>query len=102
LTSKDVKRILNFINKRDTADVSVMVMQDADTLRKTHVLSRGNYDQPSELVEAQMPKFLLSFDPKKYPKNRLGLAQWLTDEKNPLTARVFVNRIWQEFLVVEL
>jgi hypothetical protein len=36
-----------------------MVMQDADTLRKTHVLSRGNYDQPSELVEAQMPKFLL-------------------------------------------
>ncbi|NBB30905.1 PSD1 and planctomycete cytochrome C domain-containing protein [Cellulophaga sp. BC115SP] len=99
LTTKDIKSILRFINKRDTADVSVMVMQDADTLRKTHVLSRGNYDQPSELVEAQMPNFLLPFNQKKYSKNRLGLAQWLTDEKNPLTARVFVNRIWQEFFV---
>jgi hypothetical protein len=61
------------------------------------VLGRGNYDQPTDVVEAQMPKFLLPFDTKKYPENRLGLAQWMLDAKNPLTARVFVNRVWQEF-----
>ena len=97
ITTQDVKDILKFVNKTDTAAVMVMVMQDKDTLRPTHVLNRGNYDQPTDLVEARMPNFIMSFDAKKYPKNRLGLAQWMTDAKNPLTARVFVNRVWQEF-----
>ena len=39
----------------------------------------------------------ISFDSTKFKKNRLGLAQWLFDKKNPFTSRVFVNRIWQEF-----
>ena len=97
LTTKDVKSILTFVNKTDTADVTVMVMQDLDTLRKTHVLNRGSYDQPTDVVKAQMPNVLLPFDTQKYPQNRLGLAQWMLDAKNPLTARVFVNRVWQEF-----
>ena len=97
ITSEDVSSILKFINKTDTASVMVMVMQDADTLRKTHVLHRGAYDAPTEVVEALMPNFILPFDAKKYPQNRLGLAQWMLDAKNPLTARVFVNRVWQEF-----
>lgn len=97
ITDQDVKDLLRFVNKKDTASVMVMVMKDADTLRKTHILSRGNYDQPSEVVSAGMPTFILPFDAKKYPQNRLGLARWMTDPRNPLTARVFVNRIWQEF-----
>jgi hypothetical protein len=97
ITTQDVKDILKFVNKTDTAAVLVMVMQDKDTLRPTHVLNRGNYDQLGDVVAANMPNFILPFNPKKYPQNRLGLAQWMLDAKNPLTARVFVNRVWQEF-----
>lgn len=93
----DVKNILKFINKRDTGAVLVMVMQDKDTLRPTHILNRGNYDQLGDVVTANMPQSILAFDSKKYPQNRLGLSKWLIDAKNPLTARVFVNRIWQDF-----
>jgi mono/diheme cytochrome c family protein len=97
ISTQDVKDILRFVNKTDTAAVMVMVMQDLDTLRKTHVLNRGNYDQPTDVVPAQMPNFILPFNNQKYPQNRLGLAQWMFDPKNPLTERVFVNRMWQEF-----
>ncbi len=97
ITDQDVNDLLRFINKKDTASVMVMVMKDQDTLRKTHVLSRGNYDQPAKEVVAAMPTFIMPFDAKKYAQNRLGLARWMTDPKNPLTARVFVNRMWQEF-----
>ncbi|WP_020600784.1 PSD1 and planctomycete cytochrome C domain-containing protein [Spirosoma panaciterrae] len=97
ISDQDVKDLLRFVNKKDTASVMVMVMKDRDTLRPTHILRRGNYDQPADEVTASMPKFIMPFDAKRYPQNRLGLARWMTDPKNPLTARVFVNRIWQEF-----
>jgi hypothetical protein len=70
-----------------------MVMRDVSPPRPTHVLSRGQYDQPREAVQPDVPEFLLSF-PTNAPRNRLGLAQWLTDPRNPLTARVVVNRFW--------
>ena len=97
ITTQDINSILKFINKKDTAAVMVMTMQDKDTLRDTHVLTRGNYDQLGDVVTAKMPKFIMDFESKKYPQNRLGLTQWLTDAQNPLTARVYVNRVWQEF-----
>lgn len=70
-----------------------MVMRDLSPPRRTHVLIRGQYDQPGEEVKADVPEFLLAF-PAQAPRNRLGLAQWLTDPRNPLTARVVVNRFW--------
>ncbi len=88
----DLTGILSFINKTDTVPVNVMVMNDS-TIRDTHLLSRGNYDAPSDLVSASTPAAIMKF-PEDYPKNRMGLAMWLTDSKNPLTARVFVNRLW--------
>lgn len=72
----------------------IMVMGDLPNPRPTFVLDRGAYDAPSEEVEPSTPNAILPFD-EKYPKNRYGLAQWLFDPKNPLTARVYVNRIWQ-------
>lgn len=96
ISNADAKGILSFVNKRDTARLIVSVMGDLDTLRKTHILQRGVFNSYGEEVQAGTPSSILAFDPR-YPKNRLGLAQWLFDKRNPLTARVFVNRIWQEF-----
>jgi hypothetical protein len=96
ISNTDVEEMLTFINKPDTNRLVVSVMGDLDTLRGTFVLERGAYDAPGEAVQAATPESILPFD-RDYPKNRLGLAQWLFDRRNPLTSRVFVNRIWQEF-----
>jgi len=94
ITNEDVKGILKFVNKQDTNKLIVSVM--GDTIRKTHILRRGNYDMHGDSVEAGTPKSILPF-PANYPKNRLGLAEWLFNKQNPLTARAFVNQEWQEF-----
>ena len=96
ISNEDVKKVLTFINKQDTNRLIVSVMGDLDTVRKTYVLKRGAYDAHGEEVQASTPQAILPFS-KKYPKNRLGLAQWLFDKRNPLTSRVFVNQVWQEF-----
>lgn len=97
ITNEDVKTTLAFINKQDTGKLEVSIMADRDTAkRKTFILARGSYDAPTDSVQAATPSAILPFN-KNYPKNRLGLSQWLFDQKNPLTARVFVNRIWAEF-----
>ncbi|TWT85872.1 Planctomycete cytochrome C [Posidoniimonas polymericola] len=61
----------------------------------TKILMRGAYDQPGEEVTADVPSAFPSL-PEGAPHNRLGLAQWTVDRANPLTARVTVNRFWQE------
>ncbi len=72
----------------------IMVMGDLPNPRPTLVLERGLYDSPGEEVAPGVPERVLPFN-AQLPRNRLGLAQWLFDRENPLTARVFVNRIWQ-------
>ncbi|HYJ38891.1 MAG TPA: PSD1 and planctomycete cytochrome C domain-containing protein [Chitinophagaceae bacterium] len=90
----DLKSVLSFINKPDTNKLIVSVM--GDTVRKTFLLKRGGYDAHGEEVQAGTPAAILPFDSMR-TKNRLGLAEWLFDKDNPLTARVFVNQMWQEF-----
>lgn len=95
ISNDEVNKILKFINKRDTNRLIVSVMGERDTLRKTYTLKRGAYDAPDEEVQPGTPASILPFN-KNYPQNRLGLSKWLFDKKNPLTARVFVNHMWQE------
>jgi hypothetical protein len=72
----------------------IMVAGDQPLYRKTYVLDRGVYNSYLEEVKPQgIPRVFPWND--KLPRNRLGLAQWLLDPKNPLTSRVFVNRMWQ-------
>ena len=97
ITNDDVKNVLQFINKKDTAAVMVMIMKDSSEVRCTNILKRGVYDQPGDEVSFNTPPKIFPFDSTKLEKNRLGLAQWLFNKKHPLTSRVFVNRIWQEF-----
>jgi hypothetical protein len=97
ITTRQVDSVLQFINKKDTAAVSVMIMKDTVARRTTRILKRGAYDQPTDPVNFGTPAAVLRFDSARFPNNRLGLAQWLFSKENPLTARVFVNRIWQQF-----
>jgi Protein of unknown function (DUF1553)/Protein of unknown function (DUF1549)/Planctomycete cytochrome C len=96
VTQEDINGILNFINKKDSTPVKVMVMRDT-TLRPTYLLKRGAYDQLGDRVSFGLPTDIFPFDTVSYPKNRLGLVKWLLHKDNPLTSRVFVNRVWQEF-----
>ncbi len=75
---------------------STMVMSEMAAPRDTFVLTRGAYDKPGEKVTAAVPSFLPPM-PADAPRNRLGLARWLVDPANPLTARVAVNRYWQMY-----
>lgn len=95
ITDEDLKGILNFVNKTDTNTLIVSVMGELDSIRPTNVLLRGMYDAPGEEVQPATPESILRFD-NGYPSNRLGLAKWMFDRRNPLTARVFVNRMWHE------
>ena len=72
----------------------VMVMGEMPVPRKTFLLGRGEYNSPIKQVALGTPREVLPY-PDELPRNRLGLAQWLFREDNPLTARVTVNRYWQ-------
>jgi hypothetical protein len=80
---------------------SVMVMQDSPTPRETHLLIRGAYDRPGDKVDPGVPSVLPPL-PAAAPRNRLGLAKWMAEPSNPLTARVAVNRFWQNAFGVGL
>jgi hypothetical protein len=96
ISNEDAKSVLKFVNKMDTGKLIVSVMGDSEAYRRTYILKRGNYDSHGDEVFPGTPKAVLPFS-NAYPKNRLGLADWVFDDKNPLTARVFVNQIWEEF-----
>ncbi|MFN8710440.1 MAG: DUF1553 domain-containing protein, partial [Planctomyces sp.] len=84
--------------RRDYSDAipTVMVMQEMAIPRKTHILVRGQYDNPGEVVNPGTPSFLPPLS-NSAPGNRLGFARWLVSPEHPLTARVTVNRFWQRF-----
>jgi hypothetical protein len=71
----------------------LMVMEELPAPRPAHLLARGSYDAPRDVVPRDTPASLPPF-PADAPRDRLGLARWLTSSENPLTARVAVNRIW--------
>ncbi|HEY4312225.1 MAG TPA: DUF1553 domain-containing protein [Pirellulales bacterium] len=75
---------------------TTMVMEDVQPRRDTFLLRRGRYDQPGEKVLPGIPAFLPAAAESRI-ENRLGLARWLVDPANPLTARVTVNHYWQLF-----
>ena len=74
------------------------VMADLPKPRESFVMLRGAYDKPGEKVSRSVPAFLPTLPPKKEQDyNRLDLATWLLGREHPLTARVTVNRFWQQF-----
>ncbi len=80
---------------------TTMVAKEMEKPRETFMLARGEYDKPGDKVEPGVPAILPPF-PKDAPTNRLGFARWLLDPSHPLTARVTINRFWQQYFGVGL
>ena len=74
----------------------IMVMRELEARRPTYLLKRGAYDAPADPVDPDVPERILPL-PEGTPRTRLGLARWMTDPRNPLTARVAVNRAWRQY-----
>jgi hypothetical protein len=78
----------------------IPVMRESGQPEPAHILARGAYDAPrskeNEVGRDTFSQILIPF-PKDAPRDRLGLAMWLTDPRHPLTSRVFVNRVWTNF-----
>ena len=82
-----------------STNTPTLVTGEATTPPTAFVLTRGQYDQPGELVSAGVPAILPPLSPGA-PNNRLGLARWLMSPEHPLTARVTANRFWSEMFGV--
>lgn len=100
ITKKDIEGDLKFLNasgllKSEKDTVKQMIMQESSGIRKTFLLKRGSYDIRGEEVRPGVPSSVLQYK-ENFPRNRYGLSQWLFDKNNPITARVMVNRLWQE------
>ncbi|MFP6859258.1 MAG: PSD1 and planctomycete cytochrome C domain-containing protein [Roseibacillus sp.] len=88
----ELKKRMDDARKRFTP---TLVAKELGKPRETKVLMRGEYDRPlGEPLQPGVPAIMGSL-PKDAPRNRLGLAHWLTSRENPLLARVLMNRIWQ-------
>jgi hypothetical protein len=99
-----VQKLRAAVEARDNFSRSlprVMVMEDMPKPRPTFMLDKGLYNKPGEAVTAGTPGALPPMPPGA-PMNRLGLGRWIVAPENPLTARVTVNRLWQQFFGVGL
>jgi hypothetical protein len=92
----ELQALRNDENELVTKVRQIMTMRELDQPRPTFVLKRGAYDAPAEQVSADTPAGILPF-PANQPRNRLGLARWMTEDQNPLVSRVAVNRFWSGF-----
>jgi len=76
---------------------TTLILQERSQPRRTTVLIKGDFTRPAEEVSPGTPAVLHAFDqPQGYP-TRLDLARWIVSPRNPLTARVIVNRVWQQY-----
>jgi hypothetical protein len=93
--------LINFAKKNDKNKVNLMIMRDRKDPRETYLLTRGDFTTPDKESGQLSPNFIseitINEDKEAIKKTRLDLAKWLVDPKNPLTARVTVNRIWMRY-----
>ncbi len=85
------------LNDTLAAVPTTMVLSERTTPRETHILIKGDFTRPADEVAPGTPSVLHPFEVSTAEPNRLDLARWLVDPRNPLTARVIVNRLWQQY-----
>ncbi|MCB1275018.1 PSD1 and planctomycete cytochrome C domain-containing protein [Prosthecobacter sp.] len=87
------KELDTLLNKGTTT----MVLKELPKPRKTTVFIKGDFTRPADEVTPGTPKVLHAFETTNPQPNRLDLAKWIVSPQNPLTARVIVNRVWQQY-----
>jgi mono/diheme cytochrome c family protein len=98
------KQIADLNKQREQLEKEIpttLVFKERATPKPAYILKRGEYDQRGEQVRRETPRFLPPL-PENAPRDRLGLARWLLAADHPLTARVEVNRLWQQCFGVGL
>ncbi len=105
--SPELKALAEALKQRQTARdafertiPATLVMKERKEIRPAHILIRGVYDQKGDEVERNTPAFLPPMQSSDSVKSRMDFANWLVAPANPLTARVTVNRFWQQFFGV--
>jgi len=103
VASNTLSRLVEQVDKAQTDYLkfydtlpTTMVMEETPQPKPTHLRLRGVYHQKGDLVSRGVPSILPKM-PSGYPENRLGFARWLVSGNHPLTARVTINRFWQQF-----
>ncbi len=81
---------------------ATLVMKERSEVRPAYIMTRGAYDQPGDEVTRNVPGFLPPMKKEGELRSRMDLAEWFVDPSNPLTARVAVNRFWQQLFGVGL
>ena len=97
--SEDVAKYREEESAIEKAIPTTLVAKESEKPRETFMLVRGEYDKKGDKVSPGVPSILPPF-PANAPTNRLGLAKWLIDPSHPLTARVTINRFWQQYFGV--
>ncbi len=92
----DASKAINEALKEYPDSTTTLTLAQRSTPRETKIFKRGDWKNKGEPVTPDTPSFLNPF-PKDAQRSRLGLAQWVISKENPLTARVIVNRIWQQY-----
>ncbi|MBL0157257.1 MAG: PSD1 domain-containing protein [Bryobacterales bacterium] len=91
----DCRRRLRALDADQPKLTQSLAMMELPQPPQTHIAVKGDYREPGVKVEPDTPAFLPPL-PASAPRNRLTLARWLVARENPLTARVAVNRLWQD------
>jgi len=81
--------------KANTLSTPILIENPEDRMRETRLFERGSWLSPGKKVDPGLPEILDQF-PEEGRKDRLGLAGWMVDEQNPLVARTYVNRVWEQ------
>lgn len=90
-----VSTYFHLISTGEAVTTPIMIENPADMHRTTYIFERGNWMAKTKPVEPDVPASLNPL-PNGAPRNRLGLAKWMTDKNNPLTSRTMVNRVWEQ------
>lgn len=87
---------IDLLKSKNVRKTPIMLDNPEEMFRPTKIFERGNWMAKGNQVDAGTPGSLFPFD-QSFPKNRMGLALWITDKKNPLTSRTITNRVWSLF-----
>lgn len=94
-TFRQFNERLGVLQRRESQGISTLVMEELPGGRPSHIFIKGDFTRTGDLVQPGTPVVLPPL--RKENPNRLDLARWTVDSANPLTARVFVNRVWQQY-----